>query len=44
MVEGEWSCESCTVLHRPEVAEMVMERLVRGDDLEEIWREVEKWL
>jgi len=44
MAEGEWSCELCTVVHRPEVAERVMEGLVRGDDLDEIWKEVEELL
>jgi len=43
-VDAEWSCERCVVLHSPEVAERVMERLVRGDDLEEIWKEVEELL
>ena len=40
LVDAEWSCEGCVVLHSPQVAERVMERLVRGDDLEEIWKEV----
>jgi threonine-phosphate decarboxylase len=42
MVDGEWSCEGCTLIHIPEVAERVMEGLIRGDGLEEIWKEVEK--
>ena len=44
LVDGEWSCEGCVVIHKVEVAERVMERLVRGDDLEEIWKEVEELL
>ena len=44
MTDGEWSCESCIILHSPDVAERVMERLVLCDDLEEIWKEVEELL
>jgi Zn-finger protein len=42
MVDGEWSCEGCALIHKPEVAERVMDGLIRGDGLEEIWKEVEK--
>ncbi len=44
MADGGWSCEGCAVIHLPEVAERVMEGLIRGDDLGEIWKEVEKRL
>lgn len=30
------------MIHKPEVAERVMDGLIRGDGLEEIWKEVEK--
>jgi len=43
-VDEEWSCENCTVIHAFDVAEMVMVGLIRGKDLEEIWKEVEESL
>jgi Zn-finger protein len=43
-VDGEWSCDGCTVIHAFDVAEMVMEGLILGRDLDEIWKEVEESL
>ncbi len=44
MVDGEWSCDLCVLLHDPDVAARVMEELIRGEDLEEIWIELEERL
>jgi threonine-phosphate decarboxylase len=44
LVDEEWSCDGCTVIHAFDVAEMVMEGLILGRDLDEIWKEVEKRL
>lgn len=42
--DGEWSCGDCHLLHDPEVAAMVMKGLIRGEALEDIWRDLEKRL
>ena len=44
MIDGEWSCDLCLLLHDPDVAARVMEGLILGEDLEEIWMELEKML
>ena len=36
-VDGAWSCKSCLIIHRPDVAEMVLDCLMRGESLEEVW-------
>ncbi|MHC1630844.1 MAG: cysteine-rich small domain-containing protein [Methanotrichaceae archaeon] len=43
-VDGEWCCKDCTIIHQKEVAEMVMEALVQGEDLSSIWKKVVKKL
>lgn len=43
-VSGEWCCEGCTIVHRKEVAEMIMDALLRGEEVEQIWEEVAKKL
>lgn len=44
IADGEWSCEDCRLLHDPDVAAMVIKKLIRGEDLEEIWTILEKRL
>ncbi len=42
--EGQWSCEGCKIVHRSEVAEMVMDALMNGEALSSVWNKVEKFL
>ncbi len=42
--DGTWSCERCTVIHREDVAEMVMDSLMQGEALDDIWKKVAKLL
>ncbi|MEA2045119.1 MAG: cysteine-rich small domain-containing protein [Euryarchaeota archaeon] len=42
--DGTWSCECCTVIHREDVAEMVMDSLMQGEALDDIWKKVAKLL
>ncbi|MBN1323025.1 MAG: hypothetical protein JW986_03365 [Methanotrichaceae archaeon] len=39
-----WSCRKCNLLHRPEVAEVVLNRLMAGVSLDLIWYELERYL
>jgi Zn-finger protein len=32
-----WSCQSCLIIHRPDIAEMILDCLMRGESLEEVW-------
>ncbi|MEM2096706.1 MAG: cysteine-rich small domain-containing protein [Methanothrix sp.] len=40
MIDGVWRCDGCTMLHRADVAAEVVEALLRGDELEAVWRRV----
>jgi threonine-phosphate decarboxylase len=42
MEAGVWSCRSCRIIHRPEVAAMVMDCLMRGETLVETWKKLEE--
>jgi Zn-finger protein len=44
MVEGAWDCRSCRIIHRPEVAANVLDGLMRGESLEEVWKKLEEKL
>lgn len=39
--EGAWSCERCTLIHRPDVAGMVLDALLRGEGLPDVWKRLE---
>jgi threonine-phosphate decarboxylase len=41
---GVWSCQNCLVVHRPEVAEMVLDALMKDERLSEAWKKLEKIL
>jgi len=41
---GVWSCESCTIIHRPDVAAMVLDDLMRGEDISRVWTKLERLL
>jgi len=43
-VRDGWSCRNCTFLHRPDVAKMVLDRLMAGVSLDLIWEELERYL
>jgi Zn-finger protein len=40
----EWSCRSCVLVHRPEVAEMIVDALLRGEEMGVVWRRMERLL
>ncbi len=42
--DGAWSCKSCLIIHRPDVAGMVMDALMRGEALEAVWKRLEEKL
>jgi len=42
--DGMWSCKRCTVIHRKDVAEMVLDSLMQGEALDDIWKKVAKLL
>ena len=44
MVEGAWDCRSCSIIHRPEVAAMVLDGLMKGEALESVWKKLEALL
>lgn len=39
-----WDCEACIIIHREDVVDMIMESLMLGDALEDIWDKVESHL
>ena len=42
--EREWSCRDCVLVHRSEVSEMMLDALLRGEEMGEVWRRVERLL
>jgi threonine-phosphate decarboxylase len=36
-LEDGWSCQACLIIHRPEVAEMVLDCLMKGEALAAVW-------
>jgi len=43
-LSGVWNCEGCALIHRQEIVDMVMEGLMRGEELSLIWTRVERFL
>lgn len=41
---GSWCCEDCLIIHRPEVAEMVMDGLMKGQSVAQVWKALEELL
>lgn len=39
--EGAWNCESCQIIHRPEVAGMVIDALMKGEAVGTVWKKLE---
>jgi len=44
MEGGGWSCRDCILVHRADVAEMMMDALLGGEEIREVWRRVERLL
>lgn len=44
IAEGEWICQDCLVVHRPDVSAMVIDALMDGDELSSIWKRLERLL
>ncbi len=42
--EGEWSCCACVLIHRPEVAAMIMDALLSGEAPASAWTRLERLL
>lgn len=41
-MDGEaWCCESCNVIHRPEISGVIMDALMAGEALSDVWKRVE---
>jgi threonine-phosphate decarboxylase len=43
-LEGNWSCETCRVIHRPNVAEKVLDGLMKGESVPQVWKTLEEFL
>jgi Zn-finger protein len=41
---GEWCCERCIIIHRPEVAAMVLDSLMNGEEISLVWKKMEALL
>ena len=39
-----WSCQSCLIIHRTDVAEMVLDCLMKGESLNCVWMKLEERL
>ena len=42
--EGSWCCESCTIIHRPAVAGMILDCLMMGEAVADVWKRLEALL
>jgi Zn-finger protein len=42
--EGEWNCRACVLIHRPEVAAMIMDALLSGEAPASAWKRLERLL
>lgn len=43
-LESEWTCEACTIVHRQDVSEMMIQGIMRGDELDVIRKRLDKRL
>jgi len=43
-LDGVWSCESCRVIHRTDVAEKVLDGLMKGESVPQVWKTLEEFL
>ena len=42
--DGTWCCESCQIIHRPDVADMVLDALMKGEAIGTVWKKLEAQL
>jgi len=42
--ESSWCCECCQIVHQKEVAEMVLDGLMQGLPISQVWKKLEKLL
>ncbi|HEX7445122.1 MAG TPA: cysteine-rich small domain-containing protein [Methanothrix sp.] len=43
-MDGSWCCEDCLIIHRPNVAEMIMDELMKGQSVPQLWKALEEML
>jgi Zn-finger protein len=43
-MDGAWSCQSCRIIHMSNVAEMVLDALMRGEPIGAVWKNLEALL
>ncbi|MGB4652671.1 cysteine-rich small domain-containing protein [Methanothrix sp.] len=43
-VDGSWCCENCHIVHQKEVAEMVLDGLLQGQSIAQVWKRLEALL
>lgn len=41
---GSWCCDSCQIIHRPEVAAMVLDALMNGEAIGTAWKKLVAYL
>jgi Zn-finger protein len=42
--DGSWCCADCLIIHRPNVAEMVVDALMEGQSIPLVWKTLEELL
>jgi len=42
--DGSWCCEGCRIVHQKEVAEMVLDALMQGQSICQVWKRLEELL
>lgn len=42
--DGNWCCDSCRIIHCPDVAEMVLDALMKGEAVGAAWKRLEAHL
>lgn len=43
-LDGSWCCRNCLIVHRPSVAEMIMDGLMKGQSVPQAWKALEELL
>jgi len=41
VLDGSWFCGACKIIHRPEVAGMVLDALMNGEAVGTVWKKLE---
>ena len=42
--KGIWSCQDCTLVHCSSISFMIMDGLMNGESLSEVWKKAERLL